>query len=311
MSGRDYLCGVQPSVRLASPIGSVVLRAVLLATAACAGAALAGIAPVGLAIAAVAGSLFTIGVGVCLPSSGVFARPVLGVRTARRELALTFDDGPDPRWTPALLDMLAARGQRATFFVVGERAERQEELLAEMARRGHEIANHTWAHSFGTAFVPPRRLARDLQRANSLIERVTGVRPRWFRPPVGLLSPRIAIAARMAELELVSWTASARDGVRSATVAGAFGRLDKAIAPGAILVLHDAALRGDREPIARELLGLLLDRMEALDLSSVTLSELCSRGLAAPAPTDAGSDDGADDHAEQNAQGQAADRPRQ
>jgi peptidoglycan/xylan/chitin deacetylase (PgdA/CDA1 family) len=302
---------VQASVRLASPIGSVVLRTVLLAAAACVGTALAGITPTAPAVVAIAALALTIGVGVCLPSSGVFARPVIRARTGRRELALTFDDGPDPRWTPPLLEMLAARGQRATFFVVGERAERHAGLLSEMASRGHEIANHTWAHSLGTMFVAPRRLARDLERVNSLVERSTGVRPRWFRAPVGLLSPRIPIAAQLAKLRLVSWTASARDGVRSATVAGAFGRLDKAMVPGAILVLHDGTMRGDREPIARELLELLLDRMEVLGLRSVTLSELCSPGVAAPVPTDAGSDGGADDRAEQNAQRQPADRPRQ
>jgi peptidoglycan/xylan/chitin deacetylase (PgdA/CDA1 family) len=269
------------------------------------------VAPAWVPVAA--GVLFatTIGAGVCVSSSGVFARPVLGVRTARRELALTFDDGPDPRWTPPLLDMLEARGHRATFFVVGERASRHVALLAEMSRRGHEIANHTWAHSLTTLFIPPRRLARELELANELIERSTGVRPRWFRPPIGLLSPRVALAVREAKLRLVTWTASARDGIGARSVEAAFARLDQAIAPGAILVMHDAALQGDREPIACKLLQRVLDRMESEGLSSVTLSALCPVQPAGPVPSDADGHGRTDDRAEEHTKRQPAHRPRQ
>jgi peptidoglycan/xylan/chitin deacetylase (PgdA/CDA1 family) len=302
---------MQHSVRLASPVGPVVLIATALLAVASVGATLAGAAPISVVVAAAALMALTIVAGVAVPSSGIFARPVLGVRTGARELALTFDDGPDPRWTPALLDMLEARGQRATFFVIGERAERHAPLLAEISRRGHEIGNHTWAHSLATAFVPPRRLARELERANDLIARITGVRPRWFRPPVGLLSPRIAQAAEQAGLRLVTWTASARDGTGFMTVARAFERLDKSIVPGAVLTLHDAAMYGDREPIARELLRLVLDRMDSAGLRSVPLSELCAARAAGPVDADSEGNRGADDRAEENAKRQTADRPRQ
>jgi peptidoglycan/xylan/chitin deacetylase (PgdA/CDA1 family) len=278
----EYLCGVPDSVRLASRFGSIVLIAIALLSIALSGAAFAGAVSARVAIAAAAILAVMIGIGVIAPGSGIFARPVLSVRTARRELALTFDDGPDPRWTPPLLDLLEAHGQRGTFFVIGARAEQHTALLADMTRRGHEIANHTWAHALYTACIPPRRLAQELERTNVLIERATGVRPAWFRPPVGLLSPRIAPAVRLAGLRLVTWTASARDGVRFTTVPAAFARLKPSIVPGAVLVLHDAARDGDREPIARELLRVVLDRMESEGLRSVTLSELCASSPLRP-----------------------------
>ncbi len=253
-----------------------MLLAIALLSIALSGAAFAGAVPVRFAIGAVVMLTGTIGIGAIAQGSGVFARPVMSVRTTRRELALTFDDGPDPRWTPPLLDLLEAHGQRGTFFVIGARAEQHAALLADMSRRGHEIANHTWSHALYTACIPPRRLAQELERANVLIERATGARPTWFRAPVGILSPRIAAAVRLAGLRLVAWTASARDGVRFTTVPAAFARLEKSIVPGAVLVLHDAARDGDREPIARELLLMVLDRMEAEGLRSVTLSELCA-----------------------------------
>ncbi len=147
-------------------------------------------------------------------------------------------------------------------------------------------------------------------RANALVEQLTGRRPRWFRTPVGLLSPRIPIAARLADLQLVAWTATARDGVRSTSVLRALHRLERALAPGAILVLHDGALGDDREPIAGALLGPLLDRMDAAGLRSVTLSELCLADAPRDAATDRQRDRTANDHAEHRAEGQAADRPR-
>lgn len=218
----------------------------------------------------------SIGIGVAFPASGIFARAVLGARTGRHEVALTFDDGPDPKWTPILLDLLDTKGQKATFFVVGERASRHAALLQDIVRRGHEIANHTWSHSYLTVFRSPRVLARELERTNALIAAETGIRPRWFRPPVGLLSPRVAIGVRLAGLRLAGWTASARDGVERTTVSQAISRLQGALAPGAILVLHDARIAGTAEPIACAVVSALLNRMQTLGLRSVTLSELCA-----------------------------------
>jgi peptidoglycan/xylan/chitin deacetylase (PgdA/CDA1 family) len=220
--------------------------------------------------------ILMIAIGVGVPASGVFAGPVLAASTGRREVALTFDDGPDPRWTPPLLDLLDAHAQRATFFVIGDRAARHPELLCEIVRRGHEIANHTWSHSYLTAFRSAKELAIELERANALVANTTGVRPRWFRPPVGVLSPPIPVASEMAGLRLVSWTASARDGVHRTTVGQAFARLERALRPGAILVLHDARLDGSTEPIACKVVDMLLTRMAALGLRSVTLSQLVS-----------------------------------
>ncbi len=278
------------SVRLATSIGRVVFIAIALLTGAGVAATLSGAAPVVVVVAAAAALLLTATVGAVVPSSGVFARPVVAVRTTHRELALTFDDGPDPRWTPPVLDLLEARGHRGTFFVIGERAALNSELLAEMARRGHEIANHTWAHSLSTVFAAPRRLARELVRASDFIEQTTGTRPSWFRPPAGLLSPRIPLAVDLAGLRLVTWTASGRDGVHFTTVPAAVARLEKFIAPGAVLVLHDAARDGDREPIACEVLRVVLDRMESAGLRSVRLSELCGGAPAGPVETNANGD---------------------
>lgn len=263
-----------PSDGRASRLGAIALYAAIAWAAFGLGLSVGdAIRPI-LALAMCLPLLVTIGVGVCLPTSGVFGRPLYRGASGRRELALTFDDGPDPRWTPALLDLLDSRNQRATFFVIGERAAKHPELLRDIVRRGHEIANHTWSHSYLTPFMSPRTLAAELSRTNAIVEQSTGQRPRWFRPPVGLLSPRVVLGAERAQVDIVCWTATARDGVERTTPDDAFARLDPAILPGAILVMHDARLKGDSEPNAVRIVSRLLDRMDALGLRSVTLSAL-------------------------------------
>lgn len=234
---------------------------------------------------ALAGVLASIGAGVFLLSSGMFARPVLAAAAAQAgaRLALTFDDGPDPLHTRRVLDLLEARGHRATFFVIGARAEREPELLREIVQRGHALANHSYAHPYTLPFQTPAAVAADLERAQAVLERASGVRPRWFRPPVGLLSPRVVAGARLAGVELVGWSATARDGARSATVDQCAARLLRAIAPGAILVLHDAVERGGRAPLAAEVLSQVLDAMERAGLRSVTLDELLVQPTSAAA----------------------------
>jgi peptidoglycan/xylan/chitin deacetylase (PgdA/CDA1 family) len=264
-----------PSPQRASALGrpivvGIALSSVALSLAMWLGASVPGWLFVLSLLALVAG----ITTGVVSQSSGIFARPLISVRTPRPELAITFDDGPHPLHTPPLLDALDARGHRATFFIVGSKAAQYPELLKEIARRGHALANHSYHHSYVTNLVPPARLAEELDRTSDLIAAAAGSRSRWFRPPVGLLSPRIAEAARRAKLDLVAWTETARDGVASRTVNQALARLEHALEPGAILVLHDGVSRGERTPIALPLLNALLDRLEAKGLHSVTLDEL-------------------------------------
>jgi peptidoglycan/xylan/chitin deacetylase (PgdA/CDA1 family) len=217
---------------------------------------------------AISGGVFSLG-------AGLFARPILAVEAARAgdRLALTFDDGPDAEETRAVAALLEARGHRGTFFLIGKKAATQPALLTELVGRGHGLGNHSFNHSWATPFHHPRRLAAELAQAQSLMAQA-GARVRWFRPPVGLLSPRVAAAARTNGLTIVGWSATARDGRATTTVEQAAARLIAAARPGAILVLHDAAERGGRAPIAARVLPALLDALAARGLRSVTLDEL-------------------------------------
>lgn len=239
-------------------------------------AAIAGAEVPGWALAAIVAALAgAIAAGVFVGGSGLFARPILGVtpEAAGARLALTFDDGPDERQTRQVLELLEARGHRGTFFVIGRRAAESPALLAEIVRRGHGLGNHSFAHAYTTPFLHPAELAADSSRAQEVMAQA-GARVRFFRPPVGLLSPRVVEAARRVNLQLVSWTATARDGRKTTTPGQAAARLVAAARPGAILVLHDAVERGGRAPIAAKALPLVLDALDARGLRSVTLDEL-------------------------------------
>jgi peptidoglycan/xylan/chitin deacetylase (PgdA/CDA1 family) len=219
--------------------------------------------------------LSAIGAGVFVLGSGLFARPILAVEPARAgdRLAITFDDGPDEAHTRTVAALLEARGHRGTFFVIGRRAAASPALLAELVQRGHALGNHSFTHAYTTPFQHPARLAADLARAQELFAQA-GAHVRFFRPPVGLLSPRVVDAARRIGLTIVGWSATARDGRAATTADEAAARLIAAARPGAILVLHDAAERGTRVPVAAAALVPLLDALAARGLRSVTLDEL-------------------------------------
>lgn len=220
--------------------------------------------------------LVLVNVGVMVPRLGMFAQPILGVRPARArgKCALTFDDGPHPTQTMRILDELDKHGHKATFFIVGKYADALPEVLAEIVRRGHALGNHSWHHERTTPFAAPERLAEDLARVNDLIVRAQGRVTRWFRAPIGLVSPPVRKAAALAGLEIVGWTAKARDGWESTTVDSAARRLVAALRPGAILLLHDGTEQPDRTPIAADVLPKVLAAMASQQLKSVTIDEL-------------------------------------
>jgi peptidoglycan/xylan/chitin deacetylase (PgdA/CDA1 family) len=153
-------------------------------------------------------------------------------------VALTFDDGPDPAGTPAVLTALARLGWTATFFLLGEQVRRHPGIARSVLAAGHEIGVHGDQHRNHLGRRPGWVL-RDLTRACADITAVTGVRPRWFRPPFGVLSAGSLRAAARLELTPVLWTAWGRDweGIPAHRV---LGHLSRGLADGGTLLLHDS-----------------------------------------------------------------------
>lgn len=191
---------------------------------------------------------------------------------ARAEVGLTFDDGPDPEVTPAVLDRLARRGARASFFLVGRRAEARPKLVAEIVRRGHRVENHTWSHSNRFALLGPRGAGAEIDRAQEAIERLTGTPPSWFRPPAGIRPPWLSPLLARRGLTLASWTRRGYDTV-SADPARVAARLTRGLAAGDLLLLHDGcSARGPGgAPVVLGALDRVLDALEERGLAAVPL----------------------------------------
>jgi peptidoglycan/xylan/chitin deacetylase (PgdA/CDA1 family) len=158
-------------------------------------------------------------------------------------IALTFDDGPDPEDTPKLLDLLREKDVKATFFVVGERADQHPEIVRRACAEGHLVANHTWSHDHLFCFLTPARLRSEIERGSESVRRICGFRPRLFRSPVGMRHPLLRPYLKNAGLEYVSWTIRTRDTLTWNSSVLARRILNRA-ASGDIILLHDHLPRG-------------------------------------------------------------------
>jgi len=188
-------------------------------------------------------------------------------RRAGRRVALTFDDGPDPQRTPAVLDLLARQGVRATFFVVGARAEAHPELVRRMATEGHVVGNHSYTHSWRFPLRSLGRTMEELRRTGEVLHRITGRQPRLFRPPFGVTNPTIARAVRRLGLDPVGWSIRSLDTMGQSPERVA-ARILRRLHPGAVILLHDRCAGSER------LVGLLVEGLRSRGLEPVTLPEL-------------------------------------
>lgn len=143
------------------------------------------------------------------PASQLFGSTMIAPRRPG-ELALTFDDGPNPAWTPQLLDMLARSNVRATFFLMGRYAQAEPELVRRIIADGHLVGNHSWSHP-NLALAGVGHVRQELTRTSQTLEQITGNPVRWFRPPFGGRRPVVLQIARSLGMTPVLWNAITRD----------------------------------------------------------------------------------------------------
>lgn len=190
-----------------------------------------------------------------------------------RGVALTFDDGPSPEHTPKVLDLLDRAGAKATFFVIGKKAEKHPELVKEIAERGHAVGVHSYSHDRMFCFRSLSFVREDLKKAVEVLEKATGERPVIFRPPVGLSSSRIAKVVKELELTVVGWSVRALDGVSRSSSEAVERRVVEGLAAGEIVLMHDAAERDDHVPPGVAALPHILDAMKERKLTGVRVDE--------------------------------------
>lgn len=193
---------------------------------------------------------------------------------ARGEVALTIDDGPDPKVTPQVLDLLDAAEARATFFCIGWRARLHPALCREIAARGHRVENHGDSHSNAFSLFGPGRMRADIAAAQATLADITGQAPLFFRPTAGLRNPFLDPVLASLDLRLAAWTRRPYD-TRDGRPERVLARLTRGLGAGDILLMHDghAALTPDGLPVILSTLPVLLQTLRAQRLRPVTLQQ--------------------------------------
>jgi peptidoglycan/xylan/chitin deacetylase (PgdA/CDA1 family) len=224
-----------------------------------AGAALGGVAWAAPALAPVVQPLAApLGVALTVDTPGA--------------VALTFDDGPHPEGTPAVLRALEEARAVATFFLVGEQVERRPSLAAEIAARGHSVQLHGYRHR-NLLRLTPRAAARDLDKGAALVEEAAGRALRLHRPPFGIYSAAALVQVRRRGWGPTLWSRWGRDWRRRATPAGIAAKATERLAAGDVVLLHDADYYSAPDSWRRTLaaLPLILAEIEARGLHTVAL----------------------------------------
>jgi peptidoglycan/xylan/chitin deacetylase (PgdA/CDA1 family) len=228
--------------------------------------------PVGWAAAMLVGyAALLLSAVLVLRLRGFVDAVVRGPRGARG-VAVTFDGGPDPQWTPRILDLLGKHGATATFFLVARNAEEHPEVARSIVDKGHAVGLRSHGHDRLFVLRSERKVREDLERGVAVLEQVTGQRPSLYRPPRGHTNPAMARVVDALGLVVVGWTIGGRDGSARARPDDVAARVRRDLRDGVIVLLHDAPEKGDREPAAIRALPAILEAIAAERLETVPVA---------------------------------------
>jgi len=200
-----------------------------------------------------------------IPTLQLFSPAILRGPAEGNRIALTFDDGPCAGYTEQILDILRQRNVKATFFVCGQNVERSPELLRRAHAEGHTIGNHSYSHPF-PFFRSRAFFAREINRTQEVIEKATGKRPQFFRPPFGVRWLGLQAVLEERGLILVNWSDTGYDWKLGTE--GIVRETLKTLGPGSIVLLHDGQRayppqKVDRSPTVKALPAILEGAVKA------------------------------------------------
>jgi len=172
--------------------------------------------------------------------SNFFIPIVCAANTTKKEIAISFDDGPAIDHTPAILAILKKENIKAAFFCIGHRIAGNENILRQINEEGHIIGNHSYTHSFWFDMLPVKKMLGDLQHMDAEMERVTGLKPKLFRPPYGVTNPTVKKAIINGHYTPVGWSVRSMDTVIT-DEKKLLDKINAALAPGAVYLFHDTS----------------------------------------------------------------------
>ena len=201
---------------------------------------------------------------------------IFRVPTSKKVVALTFDDGPSPIWTPQILDQLKQAGVKATFFMLGEHVERYPGLAKRVAEEGHEIGNHTYDHHV-LIYYKPQELEDEINRAEKIIKNITGKTTVYFRPPKAWLTPDEKEKIKEMGYKIILWSLNSKDWV-TFDDKYIIKYIVRNIQPGDIILFHDSggalsAEGGNRKETVKAVPG-LIRKLKEQGYRFVTVHEL-------------------------------------
>ena len=206
---------------------------------------------------------------VCHSPLSSQAAPIRVHKNSAHKIALTFDDGPHPKYTAEILDILAAYNVKATFFQVGQNITDHPNIAKRVREEGHEIGNHTYSHP-KLSKLADLALARELEQTAETLQAITGATPHLFRPPEGVISKQILSLAAQREYQPVLWSVDTRDWAHTPT-SEIVRHVLATVQDGDIILFHDYVVGDSPTPAAlRQLLPILLAR----GFQPVTITEL-------------------------------------
>jgi peptidoglycan/xylan/chitin deacetylase (PgdA/CDA1 family) len=195
-------------------------------------------------------------------------------RAGSRSVALTFDDGPHPVTTRAVLRILREHDMRATFFLLGHKVVAHPEVVREIHAAGHTLGVHGFQHDRLFCLRSSRYAVAQIVRTQRAIEAACGITPTLFRPPIGFASHLTFRGAERAGVELIAWTVRSLDGLKSARHERVAARVTKYLVDGAIVLLHDAAERDDFTPASIQALPEILRAIRERQYTAVGVDQL-------------------------------------
>jgi peptidoglycan/xylan/chitin deacetylase (PgdA/CDA1 family) len=159
----------------------------------------------------------------------------------QQNIAITFDDGPSPN-TLLVLDLLKKHEVKATFFCIGKNIEKHPELLTKIIQEGHIVGNHSYSHSPFFDFFRTKRVLQELENTNALIQKISGKKVQFFRPPFGVTNPSIRKALEVTKHLVIGWNIRSMDGlIKNENLI--YKRIINRISPGSIILMHDTTLQ--------------------------------------------------------------------
>ncbi|HNP68449.1 MAG TPA: polysaccharide deacetylase family protein [Aequorivita sp.] len=163
-------------------------------------------------------------------------------KTSENHISITFDDGPNPIYTPKVLSLLKENNAKATFFLIGKKAEKQPDLVRQILSEGHAIGNHSYSHSKNFGFFSSENVAAELKRTNSILKEITGKELKLFRPPFGVTNPNIKKALKTTGHLSIGWSKRSFD-TTSLSEKRIVKRITSNLKKGDIILLHDSSAK--------------------------------------------------------------------